>query len=67
MGGRKPQIRSILRQSIQKELGSDASLYDSFIVNYENGNIEYISEVYFQGDSPRYSFDKDGKILCKLF
>lgn len=60
-------IRSILSKSIKQELGDEASLYDSFIVNYENGNIEYISEVYFLGDSPRYMFDKDGKVLCKLF
>ena len=60
-------IRSVLSKSIKQELGNEASLYDSFIVNYENGNIEYISEVYFLGDSPRYLFDKDGKVLCKLF
>lgn len=60
-------IRSILSNSIKQELGNEASLYDSFIVNYENGNIEYVSEVYFLGDSPRYLFDKDGKVLCKLF
>ena len=60
-------LRSVLSKSIKQELGNEASLYDSFIINYENGNIEYVSEVYFLGDSPRYLFDKDGKVLCKLF
>lgn len=61
------EIRKLLKNSINNELGNEAKLYDSFIIQYENDTVEYIAEVYIKGESPRYLFDKDGKIICKLF
>lgn len=61
------EIRDILYNGVVKLLGSDARLYDSTIVFYENGEIEYIGEVYDNGESSLYLFDKNGQIICKLF
>lgn len=61
------EIRKLLLKSIKKDLGEDADLYDSSIVLYENGKIEYMAEVYIKRESFIYLFAKDGKIICKLF
>jgi len=61
------EIVTLLSKTIKEGIGNQAEVYDSFIINFENGTKQYVAEIYFQGDSNRYLFDKDGKIKCKLF
>lgn len=61
------EIETLLSNSIKQEIGNQVELYDSFIINFENGTKQYVAEIYLQGDSYRYLFDKNGKVLCKLF
>lgn len=61
------EIRNLIRESVKKELSNVASLYDTIIIIYENGTIEYTAEVFFDGNSSIYLIDKDGDIICKLF
>lgn len=52
---------------IKKEFGTDALLYDLYIFNYVSGGTEYNAEVVKNGSFGSYLFDKNGKLLCKIY
>ncbi|MBK9736829.1 MAG: hypothetical protein IPO92_18460 [Saprospiraceae bacterium] len=52
---------------IRDQISVGARLLNLFEVKYENGDLEYLSEISLDDEKQRYLLDKDGVVLCKLF